>query len=82
MRWVIPVSELARLVKELRRDGMDYVELTLLEGDPPPAADPSPSCISFHGIQKSDPDFSVDYEEIDVVSGFDGSGPFLVRSRF
>lgn len=80
MRWIIPVSDLARLVKEMRADGMDFVEISLDEGDPPPARDPLPPCVSFQCFRKSEPDCAIDYEEIDVVSGF-GKSPSTVRSR-
>ncbi|MBR4702316.1 MAG: hypothetical protein IKO91_00580 [Oscillospiraceae bacterium] len=71
MRWIIPVSELSKIAKELRKDGMDYVELELLEGDPIPSMNPSPPSVLFSGFRKAEPEFMIEYDEIDVVSGFD-----------
>lgn len=82
MRWIIPVSELARLAKVLRKDGMDYVEFEFDEGSPFPSVDPLPPCVNFYGFKKSDPGIAVDYEEIEVLTGLDDLGSKGGRSRF
>lgn len=69
-RIVVPVADLLSLAKELEADGMDYVELTILEpqkdGDEIIPASLWPSASST-----SHPDIWTDYDDIEHVSDFD-----------
>lgn len=67
-RIVVPVSSLHKLIKELRADKMDYVELSILEPD---EEEGDPACLFPSGFNSSDLDMQVDYDTIDHVPDFD-----------
>lgn len=69
-RIVIPVSELLSLAKELETDGMDYVELSILE----PQDDEGeviPASLWVSAFKSSMPEMRVDYDDIEHISDFD-----------
>ena len=59
---VVNVSELLSRLQEIQRDGMDYVELFLIE-----AGDELPACINLSACEASDTGAWTDYEEIDAL---------------
>ncbi len=63
---IISVSELHSLVKDMKRQGMDYVRLTIndAEGD---GEDRQPAYVDFSCSSRSGFDSSVDFETIDAV---------------
>ena len=56
----IRVSVLAQIVANMQEDGMEFVQLMLIE---PSQGDPG--FVSFSAIKASEPDMIVDYETID-----------------
>jgi len=63
MRYIVPVSELYEKIKEILEDGMDYVEVSLMEPD---EEDEIPAGVHFEAFRKNSYG-SVNYEEVDVV---------------
>ena len=61
---VVRVSELKRLTGELVKERMDYVQVTLLEGD---AGEELPPSAAFTGLRMNTPFESVDFDELDGV---------------
>ncbi len=62
MTCVIPASELYQMAKEILNDGMDYVEISLMEPE-----DDQPAAVHFTAWKKH-ADHDVDYEEIEAVT--------------
>lgn len=67
---VIPVSALLKLANELESDGMEYVQLSVLDSDDDDG-EIIPACLWASGFKSSAPDFHTDYEEIEHISDFD-----------
>ena len=67
---VVPVSALLKLAKELEADGMEYVQLSILDPDDD-EGEIIPAALSASGFKSSTPDFRTDYEEIEHISDFD-----------
>lgn len=69
---VVRVSELKRLMGALVQDKMDYVQVTLLEGD---AVEGMPPAAAFSALRSRKPFEVVEYDELDSVpeteAGFD-----------
>ena len=59
----ISVSKLFKMIKELRRGGMDFVTLSMLD-----AEDEFPACVSFEATSRLNPHVGVGYGEIEAVS--------------
>ncbi|MEA5145642.1 MAG: hypothetical protein VB041_06380 [Candidatus Limiplasma sp.] len=59
---VLRVSELKRLAGELARERMDYVQVTLLEGD---AGDALPPSATFTGLRADRPFELVDFDTLE-----------------
>jgi len=57
----IKVSDLVSKALEIQSDGLEFVELLIIEED-----GDLPACVSFHATSKGRPDM-VDYEEIEAV---------------
>lgn len=64
-RITINVSDLAQVVKELKKDKMQLAVVTF--EDPDTDGDPLPACLTFHGTTDRDCPELVDYGEIDAV---------------
>lgn len=62
MEYIVKASELYQLAKEIINDGMDYVEISLIEAD-----SESPACVSFSAGRKNDLDGWEDYDYLDVT---------------
>ena len=58
---LIKVSDLLAKAQELSQDGIEYVELSLLEAD-----GELPACVCFNAYSATD-DSCIDYEEINAV---------------
>lgn len=67
---VVPVSALLKLAKELEADGMEYVQLSILDPDDD-EGEIIPTALLASGFKSSTPDFRTDYEEIEHISDFD-----------
>lgn len=67
---IISVADLLKLSKELKADGMDYVELSTLE---PQEVDGDiiPACLWASGFKSSNLNMRTNYEEVEAVSDFD-----------
>lgn len=63
MRYIISAAELFRKAEEILNDGMDYVEISLLEPD---EEDEIPAGVHFEAFRKGSYG-SVNYEEVDVI---------------
>ena len=61
MRYIVPVPELYEKIKEILDDGMDYVEVSLMEPD-----DDLPAAVHFTAWKRN-ADHDEDYEEVEVV---------------
>ncbi len=61
----IKVSDLADMVKEMKKDKMVLAVITL--EDPDTDGDPLPACLTFHATTDRDCPEIVDYGEIDAV---------------
>ena len=59
----VKVKDLFERVKDMKDDGMDFVEIHLTEPD-----DTDPGYIGFEAWKKSTSFEAVDYEEIEAVS--------------
>jgi hypothetical protein len=73
----VNVSDLADMVKELKKDKMTLVVVTFEDADPAPEASPGgswreapdeglPACLTFHGTTDRDAPELVDYGEIEA----------------
>lgn len=65
MSLIVTVSELYERIKEMRDDGMDFVEVTLDEGDDDDTEYPLPPRINFTAWTKAESFEHIDYEEIE-----------------
>mgnify|MGYP006988891028 CR=1 FL=1 len=65
MRYIVSASELYQKAKEILNDGMDYIEISLMEPD-----EDLPAAVHFQAWKKN-AEYDVDYEEIDVVESAD-----------
>lgn len=63
----IPARDLLKIAQDIVSDGMDYVEVTILEEDLSDPDMPIPPSVHFSCFKKSDPYAMVDYEDIDSV---------------
>lgn len=63
MKYVVSASELYRLAEEIVNDGMDYVEITLMEPD-----EELPAAVHFEAARKAGLEIWEDYEELEVVT--------------
>ena len=66
----IPVSSLITLANELKKDEMDYVELTILDSEEDDDGDIIPVTLLPSGIQLSMPEAGFDYDFIEHVDIF------------
>lgn len=60
---IVSVSELRSLVKDVRRSGKDYVQISILE-PLDDEDDPEPAELSLSAFDSSDPSMCIDYESI------------------
>lgn len=67
---VVSVSDLLKLAKDLESDGMEYVQLSVLDPDEDDG-EVIPASLLASGFKASMPDFRTDYEEIEHISDFD-----------
>ncbi len=65
MTVTVKVSDLYKLAKEMLNDGMDYVEISILEPD---QDNDLPASLHFDASKASFPEMGVDYEELDDIS--------------
>lgn len=63
MKYIVNASELYRLTKEIVNDGMDYVEISLMEPD-----DDLPAAVHFEAARKAGLEGWEDYEDLEVVN--------------
>lgn len=63
----LPVKELYRQLKEMMDDGMDYVELSILEADNYDPNDPIPASLELTAFSLDTPEEGVCYDGIDSV---------------
>lgn len=63
----IPVKELYRQVKEMIDDGMDYVEMAILEADNYDPANPIPPSLELTAFSIATPEEGVCYDGIDAA---------------
>ena len=63
---IVSVSELRSCLQDIRRDGMDYVELSISEPDEFDG-DIIPSLLHLSGCKKHDDTMWVDYEPIESI---------------
>lgn len=63
---ILKVSELRSCIQELRRDGIEYVELSILDPDENDG-DFIPATLEFSGCKFNDPDLWLDYEGLEAV---------------
>lgn len=70
-QYIISVHELYERVKEMLDRGMDFVEISLMEADNSDSDHPIPACVHFDAFSKNEPEFGIDFEEIDVVQSFE-----------
>lgn len=68
MKYVVPVSELFDVVKNMRDDNMDFAVIEYLEGDDTDPEDPLPPALSFCAYTKDDNFMLADYDEIDIIT--------------
>lgn len=64
---IVSVSDLLKKVEELHKDGMEYVELSVLE----PEEEDLPVSLWFEAYKSPMLDMGVDYEGIDVIEDLD-----------
>lgn len=67
MDYIVRLSDLFQRIKEMQTDGMDYVQIELVEADITMPNNPIPPCVHFDGFQKQNSSCCVDYEDIPVV---------------
>ena len=65
MNVTVKVSDLYKLSKEMLNDGMDYVEVSIMEAD---SEFGLPVCLHFEASKATEPEIGVDYEELDDIS--------------
>lgn len=63
---ILKVSELRSCIQTLRRDGIEYVELSILEPDEYDG-DIIPATLEISGCKFNNPDFWLDYEGLEAV---------------
>lgn len=82
MRYVIESAALFELVRHLKSDKTDFVEVDLVEGDPPPAANPFRPYVRFAAFRGSEPEqlYGFDVETVPLFED-DLEGPVLVTER-
>lgn len=71
---VLRVSELKRLAGALAKDGMDYVQVALLEGD---VGEGLPPSAAFTGLRAVRPFEMADYDELEGVPTREADFDFL-----
>ena len=71
---VLRVSELKRLVGELAKERMDFVQVTLMEGD---AGEGLPPSAAFTGLRADRPFELVDFDDLDGVPEAEASFDLL-----
>lgn len=62
----VKVSELYNLAKQLKNDGMDFVEVSIVQDDSTSA--PLPDCLNFSAFSEKMPEAFFDYDCIDGIS--------------
>lgn len=68
---ILKVSDLRTRVQELRRDGIEYVELSIMDSYTDPDDELIPSSLEFSGCKFNEPDFWFDYEGLEAVENSD-----------
>lgn len=63
---ILKVSELRSLIQELRRDGIEYVELSILDSEED-NGEFIPASLEFSGCKFNEPDFWLDYDSLYAV---------------
>ena len=64
---VIKVSDLLNLATQLKSDKMQYVKLTLMEGDSCSSDDSVPPCMCASAVKSIKSERAVDYDAIDAA---------------
>lgn len=59
----INARELIKIVNEIKKDNMDYIEISIVESD----GDDLPHFVALSAWTKENPEISVDYDEIDAI---------------
>lgn len=75
MDITVKISDLLWKVRELNRDEMDYVTLSVIE-----AEDDMPACLTFYAFTEKDPNQIIDYESIDESEFERDEGPVIVTN--
>ena len=65
MDYIVSASDLYRIAKQIINDGMDWVEVSLLEPDNTIPSDPLPPGLGFRAWKNAE-EFGVIYGAIDV----------------
>lgn len=63
---IVKVSELRTRIQDIRRDGVDYVEISISDAEEFDG-DILPASISFSGCKMQDDSTWIDYEDVDAV---------------
>nr|DAS46735.1 MAG TPA: hypothetical protein [Caudoviricetes sp.] len=64
---IVKVNDLFSVVKDMKDDGMDFVELSFLEKDTSNPDDIIPASIFFEAWSKKDPECGVGYDDVFAV---------------
>ena len=65
---VVSVADLHARIKEIRRDGLEYVRISLFEAEPDPNPDYAlPPRIDFDACKKSDTGIWVNFDSVDAL---------------
>ena len=60
----LKVSDLRSCIQELRRDGIEYIQLSISDSDTDFDGDFSPACLEISGCKFNEPNFWFNYEEL------------------
>jgi len=74
MFLTLKISDLQTHLKEMKRDGMEYVELSLFDSEEIDG-DIMPPGLSLSGFKSDESDMRVDYEEVYGTNEFDSDSP-------
>jgi hypothetical protein len=60
----VKVHDLLKRIEEIKKDKMDYVEISILKPD-----DNEPyTCLSFEAFSREEPDIGYDYDAVEAVT--------------
>ena len=68
MKYIVPVSELYEIVKNMHSDKMDFAVIEYLESDDSDPEDPLPPALSFSAYTEDESFMHIDYDEIDLIT--------------